>query len=187
MKVVVSSTGENLESQIDPRFGRCSFFIIIDTEDMSFESFNNENLALSGGAGIQSASFVASKEVKAVLTGNCGPKAMQVFSTAGVDVFTGFSGNVKDAVEQFKKGGLNPTTEATVGEKAGVSNNPASGNVQPQNAGQSMGQGRGLGGGGRCMGGSGRGMGMGGGQGGGRGMGGCRGGGGKSGGMGRGQ
>ena len=168
MKVVVSSTGNNLDSQIDPRFGRCSFFIIIDTEDMSFESYNNENLALSGGAGIQSASFVASKEVKAVLTGNCGPKAMQVFSTAGVNVFTGFSGTVKDAVEQFKKGGLNPTTEATVAEKAGVSNNPALGNVQPQNAGQGMGQGRGMGGGGRCMGGSGRGMGMGRGQGGGR-------------------
>ena len=175
MKVVVSSTGENLESQIDPRFGRCSFFIIIVTEDMSFESFNNESFALSGGAGIQSASFVVSKVVKAVLTGNCGPKAMQVFSTAGVDVFTGFSGMVKDAVEQFKKGGLNPTTKATVVEKAGVSNDPLFGTVQSQNAGQGIGQGRGMVGGGRCEGGSGRGMG--GGQVGGRGMGGCGGGG----------
>ena len=47
MKVVVSSTGEDINSQIDPRFGRCSFFIIIDTKDMSFESFNNENIALN--------------------------------------------------------------------------------------------------------------------------------------------
>ncbi|MCK5310568.1 MAG: NifB/NifX family molybdenum-iron cluster-binding protein [Desulfobacteraceae bacterium] len=171
MKVVVSSTGEDINSQIDPRFGRCSFFIIIDTKDMSFESFNNENIALSGGAGIQSASFVASKGVQSVLTGNCGPKAMQVFSTAKVDVFTGFSGSVKEAVEKFKQGGLKPVTEATVAEKAGVNGDSAVGNVQPQNAGSGMGSGRGMGGGGRCRGGSGRGGGRGGG---GRGMGGCR-------------
>ncbi len=71
---------------------------------------------------------------------------------------------------QFKKGGLNPTTKATVVEKAGVSNDPLFGTVQSQNAGQGIGQGR-------RMGGSGRGMGMGGGQVGGRGMGGCGGGG----------
>ena len=161
MKIVVSSTGDSLDSQIDPRFGRCRFFLIIETDDMSFESFNNENIALGGGAGIQSASFVASKGAKAVLTGNCGPKAMEVFNKANVEVFTGFAGRVKDAIEKFKTGGQKPTTEATVAEKAGVSGDA----VQPQSAGPGMGSGRGMGGGGRCMDGSGRGMGMGGGRG----------------------
>lgn len=170
MKIVVSSTGDNLDSQIDPRFGRCQFFIIIETDDMSFEFFNNESIAVGGGAGVQSASFVASKGVKAVLTGNCGPKAMEVFNKANVEVFTGFAGTVKDGVEKFTQGGQKPTTKATVAEKAGVSadstDSSAGVNVQPQSAGTGMGSGRGMGGGGgRCMGGSGRGMGMGGGRG----------------------
>jgi predicted Fe-Mo cluster-binding NifX family protein len=55
MKVAVSSTGKNLDSPIDPRFGRCSWFLIIETEDMSFETFSNESIGLGGGAGIQSA------------------------------------------------------------------------------------------------------------------------------------
>ncbi len=175
MKIVISSTGDNLDSQIDPRFGRCKFFIIVETDDMGFESFNNENIALNSGAGIQSASFVASKEAKAVLTGSCGPKAMEVFSKANIEVFTDFAGTVKDAVEKFKKGEIKPVKEANVAEKAGVSNSPADtampGNIQSNSFGQGVGGGRGMGGGGRCMGGSGRGMGMGGGRG--MGMGNC--------------
>jgi len=77
MRVAVSSTGNKLDSQIDPRFGRCTYFLIIETDDMSFEVVNNENIALGGGAGIQSAQFVASKGVSAVLTGNCGPNAVR--------------------------------------------------------------------------------------------------------------
>ncbi|MBT7698310.1 MAG: NifB/NifX family molybdenum-iron cluster-binding protein, partial [Desulfobacterales bacterium] len=77
MKVAISSTGMDLDSPVDPRFGRCAFFIIVETEDMSFEAFSNENINLSGGAGIQSGTFVASKGIKAVLTGRCGPKAMK--------------------------------------------------------------------------------------------------------------
>ncbi len=169
MKIVVSSTGENLDSKIDSRFGRCQFFIIIETEDMSFESINNENIALGGGAGIQSASFVASKGVKAVLTGNCGPKALEVFSKTGINVFTGFSGTIKDAVEKFKQGKQKPITEATVEEKAGVSPESADTSgayTQPSDFQQAMGSGQGMGGKNRCMDGSGRGRGMGGGRGG---------------------
>ena len=87
MKVAISSSGRDLNAQLDPRFGRCSYFLIIDTQDMSFEVFENENAALGGGAGIQAAQFVASKGAKAVLTGNCGPNVMQTFSAAGVQVY----------------------------------------------------------------------------------------------------
>ncbi len=177
MKLAASATGKELDSQIDPRFGRSAYFIIIETDDMSFEAFENENIGMNTGAGISSANFIVSKEVKALLTGNCGPKAMQVFSAAGIDVFTGQTGIVKDAVENYKKGLLQSSPEATVPEKAGVSGAGAS------TGGMDTGRGQGMGGGGRGMGMSGGGRGMGGGggmgMGGGRGMGGCRGGGGR--------
>lgn len=50
MKIAVSSNGKNLDSQIDPRFGRCAYFLIVETDDMNFEAFKNDNLALAGGA-----------------------------------------------------------------------------------------------------------------------------------------
>lgn len=170
MKVAVSSEGKGLEAPIDSRFGRCSYFVIVETDDMSFEVFENESAALSGSAGVQSSSFVASKGVKAVLTGNCGPKAAQVFSSAGIDVHTGHKGIVKDAVIKFKKGALPSKTGNNVPEKYGI-NGHATGQDQTYGAGSGRGMGMG---GGRGMGGCGGGRGMGGG--GGRGMGGCGGG-----------
>jgi predicted Fe-Mo cluster-binding NifX family protein len=169
MKVAISSTGKNLQSQIDPHFGRCTFFIIVETDDMSFETFDNENMALSGGAGIQAAGFLSSKGVKAVLTGNCGPNAMKTFSAAGVQVFTGMTGTIAEAVEKYKNESLSPSTEATVPEKAGLAQGEGTQNPMPPGGGGRCagGTGRGMGGGGgrgmggRCMGGTGRGMGMG--------------------------
>ena len=120
MKIAISSTGKNLNSQVDPRFGRCAYFIIIDTADMRFEAFENENVALSGGVGIQSASFLISKGVKAVLTGNCGPKAMQTFIAGNVEVFTGQTDTVQRAIERYENKNLSPSTQATVTEKSGV-------------------------------------------------------------------
>ncbi len=180
MKIAVSSTGNDLNSQIDSRFGRCAYFIIVETDDMSFEVFNNENIALGGGAGIQSAGFVSSKNVKAVLTGNCGPKAMQVFTADGIEVFIEQTGTVKEAVERYKKGNLQSSTGSNVPEKFGTNETAVNGGVQPQSPQNMRGTGRGMGmGGGSGMGrgmgmgggrGTGRGMGMGGGRGGGRGM-----------------
>ncbi len=169
MKVAVSSTGKDLQSQIDPHFGRCAFFIIVDINDMSFDAFDNENMALSGGAGIQAAGLISSKGVSAVLTGNCGPNAMKTFSAAGVQVFTGVTGSVAEAVEKYKQRTLTPSTDANVPEKAGMGQGKGTQNIMPRggsgrcvgDTGPGVGGGRGLGGGGRCMGGAGRGMGMG--------------------------
>ncbi len=157
MKVAVSSTGKDLNSRIDPRFGRCACFVIVETDDMSFEAFENENIGLSGGVGVQSASFVSSKGAAAVLTGNCGPKATRAFLAGGIDLFTGQTGTVGDAVERYKKGGLQPAEEASVHEKSGLDGAAAMDAGSPFGAG-----GRGVNrGGGRCMGGPGRGMGLG--------------------------
>jgi predicted Fe-Mo cluster-binding NifX family protein len=157
MKVAISSTGKNLQSEIYSHFGRCPFFIIVDTDDMSFETFDNKNMTLSGGAGIQAAGFLASKGVSAVLTGNCGPNAMKTFSAAGIPVFTDLTGDIVQAVENYKQGSLTPSIEATVSEKAGSGQMNVTDNRKIKS------------GEGRCMGGAGRGMG-----GGGRGLGGGR-------------
>lgn len=68
MKIAITSTGPTLDDPVDPRFGRCAYFVIAETNDMSFEAFDNKSIALGSGAGIQSAQFVASKGVDAVFT-----------------------------------------------------------------------------------------------------------------------
>ena len=157
MKVAISSYGKDLNSQIDPRFGRCAYFLIVNTDDMSFEAFENKSVSLTSGAGIQAAQFVISKGAKAVMTGNCGPKAVQTLSAAGVKLFTGHTESVIKALEKYKSSDLTPT----INVKQDVSNIAAN-SVR----GMGGGGGRGMGGGG------GGGRGMGGGGGGGRGMGG---------------
>ncbi|MDM8538401.1 NifB/NifX family molybdenum-iron cluster-binding protein, partial [Desulfobacterales bacterium HSG17] len=104
MKVAVSSKGNDINAYVDPRFGRCAYFIIIETDDMRVEAFKNENADLSSSAGIQAASFVASHNVQFVLTGNCGPKAMEVFSSVKIEVFTGLSGTIIEVINKFKNG-----------------------------------------------------------------------------------
>ncbi|MCD6305117.1 MAG: NifB/NifX family molybdenum-iron cluster-binding protein, partial [Deltaproteobacteria bacterium] len=121
MKVAVSATGNGLESEVDPRFGRCAYFIVVDTDTMGYEVFDNANLSLGGGAGIQSAQFVASKGAKAVITGNCGPNAVRTLAAAGVELIVGQSGTVRRVVEDFKAGKLKSTTEANVADHYGMS------------------------------------------------------------------
>ncbi len=120
MKICVTSQGRTLDDQVDPRFGRCQFFIIVDTDTLAFEAAENQNAEFSGGAGIQSGQLMASKGVKAVLTGNVGPNAFQTLNAAGIQIFTGISGTVKSAVEKYKKGTLKPAESASVGSKFGM-------------------------------------------------------------------
>ena len=153
MKVAVSSNGNHLDAQLDPRFGRCAFFLVVNSEDMSFEAIHNEGAAQGGGAGIQAARLLASLGVRAVATGNCGPNAVQTLSAAGIELFTGQAGTVKEAVEKFKKGHLRPTGEATVDSHFGMSD--GSGFSRGVGMGRGMGGCRGQG---RSMGLSGTGM-----------------------------
>ena len=156
MKIVVSAQGADINAMINPRFGRCEYFLIVDTETNQVEAWPNESIDASGGAGVQSASFVLSKGIQAVLTGSVGTKAMDVFAASGVQIITGQSGSVKQAVERFTAGSL---------EEEGGSPSPGTGGGHGQGGGGC----RGMGGGGRGMGGGG---GRGQGGGGGRGMGG---------------
>ena len=78
MKIAISATGTGMDDAVDPRFGRCSFFQIIDTDTGEVEAVANENAAAGGGAGIKSAQMMVDRGVSAVLTGNCGPNAFDV-------------------------------------------------------------------------------------------------------------
>ncbi len=177
MKIAVTSTGPMLDDSVEARFGRCPYFLIIDTDTMQFEAIENPNIALGGGAGIQSAQLMSEKGVTTVLTGNCGPNAFNVFGQAGIQVIVGISGPVRGAVEQFKTGALSSASEPNVASHFGMSAAPADQTPMVQPMPDPLGQGSGMGLG--MGGGHGMGRGMGGGRGMGRGMG-------RGGGMGRG-
>ena len=120
MKICITSQGENLDSAVDPRFGRCRYFIFADTDNFDFEAVENSNIEAGGGAGIQSGQLVAKKEARAVLTGNVGPNAFETLRAAGINVITGVSGTVKEAIEKYASGGLKPTDKPSVNSKFGL-------------------------------------------------------------------
>jgi len=140
MKIAVSAAGQNLEARLDPRFGRCSYFLIIDMDSMELEVCDNVNAAMGSGAGVQAAQFVASKGAMAVITGNCGPKAMDVLSAAGIKVFTGQDGNVRDLVKAYQNGNLTPTTTANVAVHAGMGGRGGSGRGKGRGQGREYGK-----------------------------------------------
>ena len=123
MKICITSKGKNLESQVDPRFGRCAYFIVIDPDSMEFETMENSNAQTMGGAGIQSGQLISSKGVKVVLTGNVGPNAFQTLQASGIDIITGVSGSVEEAVGKYKAGEFKPIEDPTVTSHYGIKNN----------------------------------------------------------------
>lgn len=120
MKICITSNGNDLNAEVDPRFGRCRYFLFVDTDSLEFEAVENPNLDAAGGAGIQSGQFVAGKGISAVLTGNVGPNAFETLKGAGIDVVTGMSGTVREAVANYKQGKTNPTQGPSVGSKYGL-------------------------------------------------------------------
>ena len=120
MKLCVSATGNDLGATVDPRFGRCQFFIFIDSDTMAFEPVANPAFTAGGGAGIQAAQLVVNKSAAIVLTGNVGPNAFQALQAAGIKIVTGISGTVKEAIEKFKKGEVQFTGAPTVGSHFGM-------------------------------------------------------------------
>ena len=90
MRIAISSTDKNLDSNLDMRFGRAAYFIIVDAKTMEFEAVaNTQNFNLPQGAGIQAAKIVADHDVDTLITGHCGPKAFKVLQHAGVKTITG--------------------------------------------------------------------------------------------------
>lgn len=120
MKICITSMGDNLDSDVDPRFGRCKYFLIIDTDSMNVKSVSNDSMMASGGAGIQAAQMVAKTGAGTVITGNIGPNAFQTLTAAGVKVITGVNGGIKDVVDMFNRGELKEIDAPSVGSHFGM-------------------------------------------------------------------
>ncbi len=99
MKVAVSASGVDLEAAVDPRFGRCPYYVVVDTDTMEFEAVQNSATGQASGAGIAAAQFVSQTGAQAVISGNIGPNAYQALSAGGIAIYTGASGSVREAVE----------------------------------------------------------------------------------------
>ncbi len=120
MKIAVSSDGTDLEALASPVFGRCAAFVFVETETMAFEAVANPALTSPSGAGIQAAQLVIERGAQAVITGHVGPNAYAVFASAGVRVYPFANGTVRQAVEAFKAGHLQPVAGASAPAHGGL-------------------------------------------------------------------
>lgn len=115
MKLAFSTSGETLESALDPRFGRAPKFLIYNLQTQSFQVIDNQqNLEAVQGAGIQSAQNIAKIQVNALITGHCGPKAFRVLQAAGIKVFNTDAPTVAEALERYSNGQLSESNSADV-------------------------------------------------------------------------
>ena len=157
MKIAISAAGPSIEDLVDPRFGRCACFLIIDSVTLKFEVIENSSKNLSGGAGIEAAQRVADQGVTHVLTGRCGPNAEKVLSAAGINIVDGCEGTVREAVERFRSGDVSSAQQPPVcgtpapEPPAPAPSRPAVADRPGGSAGRGSGRGMG-GGGGRGMG-----------------------------------
>jgi predicted Fe-Mo cluster-binding NifX family protein len=119
MRVAVSAAGNTLDSPVDPRFGRCAYFIIADVEGneiKNVEAIQNPAMSARGGAGIQAAQLIASNKVEVLITGNIGPNAAGVLSSTGIKIVISMPGiSVKEAIEKYLKGELGEVQGPTMG------------------------------------------------------------------------
>ncbi len=113
MKIAVSSEGTTLYDLVAYSFGRCPYFIIVDPVSMEYEEITNPNsVSLGGGAGVQTASLLAEKGVSVILTGNCGPVALDVFGQQGIIIVKNIKGSVKQAVQDYYSDETKNSSEA---------------------------------------------------------------------------
>jgi len=115
MKIAFSTNGNTLESLLDTRFGRCSRFLILDTETNHYEILENtQNLNAVQGAGIQSAQTVLKTGAEALVTGHCGPKAFKVLHAAGITIYLADNRPIDELAKTFAAGKLAELTDADV-------------------------------------------------------------------------
>jgi len=106
MKICIPTTDPNLSSPIDQVFGRCGYFLIVDSESEKFKIQANKAKEAERGAGIQASQTVVDLGAEVVICSNIGPNALSVLQESGVKVISGVSGTAKEALEKFKSGEL---------------------------------------------------------------------------------
>lgn len=115
MKIAVTSQGKDINSQVDPRFGRAAYVIIVDSDTNDFQVIDNSaNVNAMKGAGIQAASNVVNSGAEVLLTGHCGPNAFKALQAGKVAVSNDASGTVIDSVKEYLDGKLPHAADANV-------------------------------------------------------------------------
>lgn len=142
MKIAVTANGTDLDAPASPVFGRCPSYIFVQTETMQFEPVENPAVGAGGGAGIQAAQLVVERGAQAVVTGNIGPNALDVFQAAGVPIYLFAGATVREAVEAFKARSLQCVSTASA--QAGMGMRPGGGMGRGMGRGMGMGRGRGM-------------------------------------------
>ena len=103
MKVGISATDDNLKANVDRQFGRCSWFLFINTESLEYEAVENKSADAASGAGTACAQLMLDKEVDAVISGQVGPNAYQVLKQGGVKIFIAHQNiSIREAIDKYK-------------------------------------------------------------------------------------
>jgi predicted Fe-Mo cluster-binding NifX family protein len=107
MKIILTATSPNIESDVDPRFGRGAYFIVVDSDSLEWQAHANPGVGASGGAGTLAAQFAANQHVGSVISGDFGPNAYNALQAAGIGMYlSGANSTVKQTLEHFKAGKL---------------------------------------------------------------------------------
>ena len=123
MKLAVCAKGEGLNANVDQHFGRCAYFVIVDTVNNEVvESISNTKAGAAGGAGPQAAQLLAGRDIEAVALGNIGPNATEALKAANLRIYSGITGTVEDTLKKLYVGNLKIVAEATVSSHSGMRN-----------------------------------------------------------------
>jgi predicted Fe-Mo cluster-binding NifX family protein len=107
MKIAFTARGRALSSELDPRFGRASYFVVADTDSGELSAHDNwKNVRAAHGADVQAAQDLVKLGVEGVITGNIRPNAASVLRAGNVKVYKQTWGTVRDAIERLKSGRL---------------------------------------------------------------------------------
>ncbi|OGN89600.1 MAG: hypothetical protein A2Y88_06795 [Chloroflexi bacterium RBG_13_48_10] len=117
MKIVLTTVSPDLETDVDPRFGRAANLLVVDTDTLEWKAESNPGASASGGAGIRAAQFVADQHAQAAISGDFGPHAFEALQAAGIAMYVyGDCQNAQQAIECFKAGQLQQVGGPTRGE-----------------------------------------------------------------------
>lgn len=120
MKIVITAESGAIDAAVNPQFGRAASYILYDMETNDWSAHDNaQNVQAEQGAGVQAAQTIIGLGPAAVVTGQCGPKAFRALQAAGLDIYTGAHGTVRDAVEALREGRLQKAEVPNAGSHAG--------------------------------------------------------------------
>jgi predicted Fe-Mo cluster-binding NifX family protein len=120
MRIAITSQGDNPEAAMDSRFGRCAYFILVDSETGETEILPNPAIDAAGGAGPLAAQTIADRGVQAVITGNVGPNAIQTLKAAKITIYQSASGTIKENLAKYKNGQLQKLSNSSVPDHFGL-------------------------------------------------------------------